>query len=446
MRLPSFLIPSVIALLLIFYSANATASNSTIIDRNKAKVTTIEKLIRQHIALGRMKNSFFHPIIANKRSGPTRNPFANVSETTAAAMAKAGINLAALSRYKAIYFKGEYLGATSRKIINTRPDVILVVGDGTRLHDEIYSRGPVFVQGDVKDLSGIISSNIVWLSDKTKAPLPTYNALIGMPVVLRGHHANRQLITGSQAALNKIKQNRQSECQRYANNSIKQNTQNNTLRCGFKGSRWTNDRAGQFNWCMTMLSPVTSIEDDFRNKSLANCQAQKASPTNRKNRPAIPQACDDPGKQYRAVKSINHSFRYEKKIKSPVSNGMIRYDYNRDKSHDYVFLEVKDKKARVAVCLSRGRGYQRRVTDLEFSTEGYGTSGSEYWLTQNGDTLKLNINYFGHNEGSSGRNTSYRFQPNTGRFKIVSDNSDSSGVFQDGFEYPIFVPRTYRLF
>jgi hypothetical protein len=99
------LLSSLLAML-VFNSTSAMASANGIVDKNSAKVATIEKIIRQNIALGRLKNTFFHPIITNKTNRSTKNPFVNAPKKTVAALAKQGVNLAALSRYKAIYFKG----------------------------------------------------------------------------------------------------------------------------------------------------------------------------------------------------------------------------------------------------------------------------------------------------------------------------------------------------
>lgn len=431
--------------LLMFNSHSAMASANGVVDKNAARVASIETIIRQNIALGRLKNTFFHPVITNKTSRPTRNPFADMPKKTVDALARQGINISALSRYKAIYFKGEYLGSQSRKIVNTAPDTVLVIGKGTRLHDPIYSRGPVVSFAQPDDIAGIVASNIVWFNSQNKAALHPYAPFIGMPIV--NARDNPKILIASAGDLNKIKRERQNQCKHYTNTSVAQNASNIKLGCGFTGLRWSNNWKGQFDWCMTVLDPISGGENEFRKTQLANCKAKKASTSNPKNSPAIPAACHDPSKQYAAVKQVNHSFRYERKLKSPVKNGLIRYDYNKDRKPDYVFLETKGETARFAICLSRGNSYQRRVTDVSFTTAKTGSYFTdEYWMSQSGDLLKLDIENFEHNGGSSGRYISYRFNTATGKFKIIENKADSAGVEMDGFEFPMAIPPSYSLF
>ena len=431
--------------MLMFNSSSAIASANGIADKNSARVATIEKIIRQNIALGRLKNSFFHPVITNKISRPTRNPFADMPKKTVDALTRQGINVSSLSRYKAIYFKGEYLGSQSRKIINTAPDTVLVIGKGTRLHDVVYSRGPVISFAQPDDIAGIVSSNIVWFNNQTKGALPNYAPFIGMPIV--NARDNPRILIASAGDLNKIKRERQNQCKHYTNTSIAQNASNKKLGCGFMGLRWSNNWKGQFDWCMTVLDPVSGGEDEFRKNQLASCKVKKASTSNPKNSPAIPAVCNDPSKQYSAVKQVNHSFRYERKLKSPVQNGLIRYDYNKDRKPDYVFLETKGETARVAICLSRGASYQRRVTDVSFTTAKDGSFFTDkFSMSHSGDLLNLDIEFFEHNGGSSGRNISYRFNTATGKFKIIKNKADSAGIEMDGFTFPMALPQSYNLF
>ena len=258
--------------------------------------------------------------------------------------------------------------------------------------------------------------------------------------------ANADIIIPTPTQLGAIEKNRVSECQMYVQQALQQQAKNLSLACGFSGSQWNNDRQGQYNWCMTVLDPASRAENNYRKDKLASCQTQKTSPDNPANHPDIPAACNDPSKQYKAVKSINHSYRYEKTITMPVLNGLIRYDYNRDKKTDYAFLEVSGNKARVTMCFSQGSAYQRRLTDFKFYAPGDSTMGSEYLLLQAEDLLLLNINYFEHNGGTSGRYTSYRYQTDTKKFKIIENTADAFGIEMDGYTYPIVTPESYILF
>lgn len=434
----------IVSLLMIFGSTSQLASTNAIVDKNKAKVALIEKLIRQHVALGRLKNTFFHPIIANKISQATRNPFLDAPKSLYAVLAKQGINLSVLSRYKAIYLRGEYYGSQARKIINTSPNTVLVIGKGFGSHEPIFSRGPVVVTGDADRLAGVYGNNIVWFNKLYKSPLPTFSSFVGMPVVHGRELPN--IIIAPQAELNKIKRNRQGECQRYTNAAVKQYNEGRQLGCGFAGTRWNNNWKGQYNWCMTTLAPVTMTEDSFRTDSLEKCKVLKLSSTNPKNRPAIPAQCNDPSKQFGAVKQINHSFRYEQMPTSPVQNGLIRYDYNRDKRPDYVFLEAKVENSRAVICMSNGANYQRHMTDIKIYSGRSGIGSLDHQITQNGDTLKVDIQYFEHNAGSSHTNASYRYQPNTKKFRVISKKSNTDGIVQDGYPYPISAPPVPKLY
>lgn len=434
-----------ISLALALSFGNAFAATNNVAVKHQVQTKQIEQIIRQHIALGRLDNKYFHPIIVNKRAGKTSNPFARLSKQASAKLTKAGINVAAIARYKAIYFQGDLRGSQARTIINTQPNVVLVVGQNTKLHNVIYSRGPVFVQGSVKSLGGVISTNLVWYSEKATQELPNFTFYMGMPIVVRGSSAQPIVAAAPQYKLNKIKQDRRYACQNYANRAVKQNADNNKLQCGFTGTRWNNNRGGQYNWCMTVLDPVTLTEDGFREDSLKQCQADKTSPQRAQNRPAIPAQCNDPSKQYGAVKKINHAFRYAKQPTSPVQNGLIRYDYNRDKRQDYVFLEAKGENSRVVICMSQGANYQRHVTDIKInSASGFGSY--DYSITQSGADLKVATDYFEHNAGSSASQASYRYQPNTKKFKIIKSDSSTAGIIQDGFEYPMSSPPIHSLF
>ncbi|PWQ92234.1 hypothetical protein [Leucothrix pacifica] len=235
-------------------------------------------------------------------------------------------------------------------------------------------------------------------------------------------------------------------CNDYADVAIEQFAKSKTLSCGFSGPRWNNDRQGQFNWCLTVLEPFAITERGFREDALKTCQENKSSGNNPQNQISIPQACKDPTKAYTSVKQINHHFRYETNLTSPVQNGLISYDYNRDRKADYVFLETKDDSARVAMCFSQGQRYRRQVTDITFYSGSGGLGSSKYEITQQGDTLVVTIDEFEHNAGSSYRQVSYRFDPSTSKFKIIKNESDVYPVIYDGQPYPMGAPVTPKLF
>lgn len=247
-----------------------------------------------------------------------------------------------------------------------------------------------------------------------------------------------QKIQDQQAAIN--------YCNNYADRSVEQFAKSQTLGCGFSGARWNNNRQGQFNWCLTVLEPFAITEEGFRDDALKKCQENKSSGNNPQNQVAVPQDCKDPSKTYAPVKQINHYFRYETTVTSPVQNGLISYDYNRDRKPDYIFLETKDSSSRVAMCFSGVQDYRRQLTDIKFYSGAGGLGSSNYEITQQGDTLVVRIDEFEHNAGSSFRRVSYRFDTALGKFRVIKNEADESPVIYDGQPYPMAPPMTPELF
>jgi len=61
-------------------------------------------------------------------------------------------------------------------------------------------------------------------------------------------------------------------CNRYADTAVNQNRQNIRRRCGFRGNRWSNNRAGHFNWCMRVSRRSANAETNGRVSQLRNCR------------------------------------------------------------------------------------------------------------------------------------------------------------------------------
>ena len=358
MNSPTFKTIGIFAIVASFAGQQAFATANTVPQKNPSQSKAIQKIINQNISLKNLKNKYFHPIIARTKSKAVRNPFASLPKAARDNMQKSGINLAAIARYRAIRLEGSYLGSQSRKIIHNEANVVLVIDKNTRMHDPIYSNGPIYLEGKGENLSGIISNNLVWFNKETNN-LPQYGTFIGMPAVLRGKAA--------------------------------------------------------------------------------------VSPTNPKNKPSIPLQCNDPSKQYGSVMKVNHYYRYDKTLKAPVENGLIRYDYNNDGQSDYVFLEAKGEQSRVIICMSTGNQHRRHITDINIHS-GSGFGSYDYNITQNGATLEVDIQYFEHNAGSSYRKTSYQYQANTKKFKIINTESESYGVEMDGMTYPVGRPPSPKLY
>lgn len=480
--------------LLFLSHSNIYAQNpvNKIATKHTAKAKATEAIIRKHLALLEQDNDFIKPLLLQNHGAPIRNPFGKLPQQTIAAFAKQGIDLKTMANWKTLYVAGQLTGAFGKKIINTDPKTIMVIGTDTSTHEGIYSRGPVVLTGDVHILSEIYSKNLLWYGSIARHEGPDPN--IGLPRVIsdsrwpafnlgispypfaeemqaikklgKAKTKREQLPTAPKKTAYNAPMNvaslkspiiipgiasvdnrsaNNARCDAYAERSIGQHKTNLQNSCGFSGPRWNNNKAGQRQWCLQTAEHITDAETDARTKQLSACFSKKTNPDNPQNRPVLPQACHDPKKQFRAVKAINYAYRYERKPRQPVANGLIRYDYNRDKKPDYVFLEINQNTARIMACFSHGNTYQRRSSDITFPARGDANSGKTYQLTQRSDQLRLSINYFGHNEGSSWRKAAYQYQPAQRGFKLVSNNAGVDPVTYDGQPYPMSAPQTPRM-
>lgn len=229
-------------------------------------------------------------------------------------------------------------------------------------------------------------------------------------------------------------------CSAYVDKSLQQNQLNKQYDCGFTGLRWNDERAGQYQWCLTVRQQISYAEQDARQTLLEQCFSRKTARDNPGNHPALPPACRDSNGQYQAVKSIYTEFRYDKAPASPVTEGLIRYDYNQDQQDDYLFLELKENMAHISVCLSQPGGYQRRLSNVIFYAPGGGLEGDQYTISQQDDLLKIDLLFFGHNMGSAYRNTTYRYNTATQNFEMVDSEGGSSPIEMDGQPYPMSSP------
>ncbi|MGB1009629.1 MAG: hypothetical protein ACPGVP_07895 [Thiolinea sp.] len=481
--------------LLVFSCTTPYAQNpaNKIAAKHADKAQATETIIRKQLALLNQDNDFIKPLLLKNHGVPIRNPFTKLPQQTIAAFAKQGIDLKTMSGWKALYVAGHLTGALGKKIVNTDPKTIMVIGTDTSTHEGIYSRGPVVLTGEVFIMSEIYGKDLVWYGEIARhlgsdpdiglpkvisdnrwpafnlgiSPYPFVEELQAIKKLGKAKTHREQLPKAPQktadhvAAIetNDLKspiiipdladvENRSADkarCEYYASSAVEQHKTNLQNGCGYSGSRWNNDKTGQMQWCLQTAEHITNAETDARSKQLQACFRKKTDPNNPQNRPALPQACHDPKKLFRAVKNIDHAYRYENTIKQPVANGLIRYDYNGDNKPDYIFLEVNQNAARVMTCFSNDKAYQRRSSDINFRADGDSTRGYEYQLIQRGDQLLLGISYFGHNEGSSWRKTAYQYQTATRGFKVVSNQAGVHPVSYDGQPYPMGSPETPQI-
>lgn len=183
------------SLLLAGVTLQASASPNAVQDNHRDLAAAIQKIIIQQQSLKKLDNTFFHPIDAIQYGVPIRNPFNKVPPHITKAMLAGGIDLLAMARYRAIYVGGMLAGASARKLINSDPRTVLVIGNGTIAHDMVYSRGPVVLLGDAELSAGIYGESLVWYSDKASFRNDTYTRHIGLPSVMRGSNPNHSFGT-----------------------------------------------------------------------------------------------------------------------------------------------------------------------------------------------------------------------------------------------------------
>ena len=328
--------------------------------------------------------------------------------------AKKGIDLKAMSKYKALYIAGSLAGALSLKIVNTDAKTILVLGSGSIEHEIILSRGPVVVLSENSVSGGIYTKDLLWMAgdsidNNSVAGLPIVNISRVTNKILQGNlytpEEQLQAITElgedkthfSSSELQKIKalllkeaekkisqshsnvglsvivpsadnvidrERKQYLCRNYAKTATDRNNENIKMKCGFTGLRWNNDQAGQEKWCLGVLDIVSEQESRIRAEKLTACDIQATSSDNPENQLKLPHNCYDPKKKYTPVKSVYAAYRYERSVTQVVENGLIQYDYNKDGKKDYAYIEQNKKEAQIAVCMSSQAGYQRLSTNM----------------------------------------------------------------------------------
>lgn len=416
--------------------ANAPESRSQ-------QAAAVKAIILKQQSLYRLDNSYYHPIDALKAGKKVPNPLATLSEPLRKTLVGHGVDIQRFATFNAIEVGGMLAGASAKKLINNDPRTVLVIPDGTIAHDPVYSRGPVVIQGEANLMGGIYGESLVLYSEKAKFSQDEYSLHIGLPSVLQ-----TSPVTVITPDLKTVQSNPEAAllCKHYASAAVEQFAKSQAMGCGFAGPRWNNNEKGQYDWCLSVLQPFADQESAFRSNALDRCIAEKVSPDHPQNQLALPESCRDPAKSYQAVKKISHSFRYLNEVVSPVQNGLIAYDYNRDGKPDYVFLEVNDQQSRVAMCFSDATKYRRQLTDITFSPDNTGLHSDRYNLTQQGEKLVVEVRYFQHNAGSSSRHVEYRFEPSTKRFRVIKNEVEVKPVVYDGQPYPMGAPPTPVLF
>ena len=267
----------------------------------------------------------------------------------------------------------------------------------------------------------------------------THHSFKGIGISLVGIVFSLMLISTSYAASPD-----EWRCKSYARDAVEQNAKNISAKCGFTGLRWSSDKVGQKKWCLSVKKTITAKEHHARKDMLESCFASKSSRTNPENQPNIPKTCNDPSANYLPIRYLYSEYRYDKELYTPVgSNGLISNDFNADDQKDYVFAEQDAKNnVRLMSCLSTPTGnYQRQGTGVKFYISSYGLSSEQYFVSLEKGLLNININYFGHNEGTCSTNGVYAYKTNKHQFEMVDLIADCSPVIgTDGQPYPLSPP------
>lgn len=67
----------------------------------------------------------------------------------------------------------------------------------------------------------------------------------------------------------------QSNCQWYASTALRQQQENEKLKCGLKGQSWHSDLKAHLAWCASVAPDYWKAEARSRDQQLAACAAKK---------------------------------------------------------------------------------------------------------------------------------------------------------------------------
>lgn len=67
----------------------------------------------------------------------------------------------------------------------------------------------------------------------------------------------------------------QANCQWYASTALKQQQDNERLKCGFTGPAWNSDLKAHMTWCSGVAPDMWRQSAQKRDQDLAACQAKK---------------------------------------------------------------------------------------------------------------------------------------------------------------------------
>lgn len=84
--------------------------------------------------------------------------------------------------------------------------------------------------------------------------------------------ASLLIATASAVALTPAPASAQGNCEWYAKTALKQQQDNERLKCGFQGPEWNTDLRAHMTWCASVAPDVWKAQAQKRDQQLAACQ------------------------------------------------------------------------------------------------------------------------------------------------------------------------------
>lgn len=82
------------------------------------------------------------------------------------------------------------------------------------------------------------------------------------------------VLLGAVAYLFPLAAGAQSNCQWYASTALRQQQQNEKLKCGFSGNAWHSDLKAHLTWCAGVSPDLWKAQAQQRDKEIAACAAK----------------------------------------------------------------------------------------------------------------------------------------------------------------------------
>ena len=79
------------------------------------------------------------------------------------------------------------------------------------------------------------------------------------------------VIAGLGLAVTPVAVNAQATCDWYAKTALKQQQDNERLKCGFTGPEWSADLKAHMSWCAGVAPDLWKVEAQKRDQKLAAC-------------------------------------------------------------------------------------------------------------------------------------------------------------------------------